>query len=369
MKRFCLLMTILPLLVTACVSLQPLTTPTSTASLPPTAVPTHTQPPAPTDTPLPPAATATLAPATGTLTIKVNVRSGPATSYSSLGQLDSGQKVQVTLQDGTGGWYRIIYPSAPDGAGWVAAQFVQLSAGALVPQAPTPTPPGPQGQVQQLLNVRSGPGTTFDSLGMVQPYTTVSLTGKDATASWFQIKYPKGPGGFGWVTAQFVQTGDADKLPVLDQYGTPVPGSTSGPSGGQPTPTPTIGPAFNDGDSAASPAVQITFTSAGTRQFTYSGQVSAPQGDPQDWVQFTPFAVNANDAILIFSLTCTGNGSLTVTMQLAGAPLSAGSGLACGDTNKLLTLPAGKPITLELAPAPGDGLQFVNYTLTVENMP
>ena len=221
---------------------------------------------------------------------------------------------------------------------------------------PQPLRAGPQGRVLQLLNVRSGPGTSFDSLGMLQPNTTVALTGKDATASWFQISYPKGQGGHAWVTAQYIQTASSSDLPVLDAYGTPAPANgTTGPATSQPTPTPTLGPAFNDGDSAANPAVQVTFSSSGTRQFTYSGQVSAPQGDPEDWVEFTPFAVNASDAMLVFSLSCSGNGSLTVSMEQAGAPLTGWGSLACGDQNKLITLPAGQPVELQLAPAPGAG--------------
>ena len=118
-----------------------------------------------------------------------------------------------------------------------------------------------------------------------------------------------------------------------------------------------------------SPAVRVIFSASGTRQFTYSGQVSAPQGDPEDWVEFTPFAINASKALLVFSLSCSGNGSLTISMEQAGAPLSGWGTLACGDQNKLITLPAGQPIELTLVPAPGDGLQLVNYSLTVENMP
>ena len=141
------------------------------------------------------------------------------------------------------------------------------------------------------------------------------------------------------------------------------------PVASQPAPTPTIGPAFADYDSAAKPGVRVTFSSSGTRQFTYSGQVSAPQGDPEDWVEFTPFAINASDASLVFSLTCSGNGSLTVAMEQAGTPLSGWGTLACGDLNKPITLPAGRPYELDLAPAPGEGLQLVNYVLTVQNMP
>jgi len=366
MKRLIFLLTILPLLTSACAAPTSIASPTATASPAPTLIPTDT----PTATPRPPAATATPQPIQGSLTIKVNVRSGPGTSFASLGQLEAGGKVQISVRDATGSWYRILYPSAPGGTGWVAAQYVQLAAGAQVPLDATPTPSGPTGRVLQLLNVRSGPGMNFDSLGILQPNATVALTGKDATASWFQISYPSAPVGHAWVTAQYIQTDASGNLPVLDDHGTPAPANgTAGPVTSQQTPTTTVGPAYEDGDSAATPGVRVTFSASGTRQFTYSGQVSAPQGDPEDWVEFTPFAINARDARLVFSLNCSGNGKLIVALEQAGAPLSGWGTLACGDLNKLITLPAGQPYEMQLVPAQGDSLQLVNYVLTVQNMP
>lgn len=370
MKRLVFLFVLLPLLVTACVTLQPVVTSTPMPSLPPTQVPTT---PAPTQTPAlaptSPTATPTLLTVAGTLTIKVNVRSGPGTTYASLGLLDAGGKVQVTVQDGTGKWYRILYPAASDGTGWVAAQYVQVAAGARVPLDATPTPAGPTGRVMQQLNVRSGPGVSFDSLGMLGPNATISLTGKDATAAWFQIDYPAGKGGHAWVTAQYIQTDASGQLPVLDDYGTPVASGTAGPVTSLQPPTPTVGPAFVDGDSAANPSVNVTFSATGTRQFTYSGQVSAPEGDPEDWVAFTPFAANAASARLIFSLTCSGNDTLTVEMEQGGSLLSGWGNLACGDSDKSISLPAGPSYELHLVPAPGAGLRLVNYVLTVQNEP
>ncbi len=381
MKRFFFLLAAagVTLLAAACITVRPVTnvpqsgTPTPLASFTPTLVCTDTPPSLPTDTPLDTAATATAQYIQGTLTIKVNVRSGPGTSYASLGQLEAGQKVQITVRDAAGAWYRILYPGAPSGTGWLTAQYVTLATGAQVPVDATPTTTtsaGPQGRVLQLLNVRSGPGTTFDSLGQIQANAMVTLTGKDAAAAWFQIGYPSGPGGYAWVTAQYVQTDASGSLPVLDAYGTPVPaGGTTGPASSNQTATPTIGPAFADNDSATAPAVHVTFSATGTHQFTYSGQVSAPQGDPEDWVEFSPFAINSKNASLVFSLSCTGNDILTVAMEQASTPLTGWGRLACGDTNKSIVLPAGQPIEMQLAPAPGQGLQLVNYVLTVQNEP
>lgn len=364
MKRLLFLFLMLPLLAAACGSPEPLVSPTATVPLlhtpSPTQMLTATLPP-PTPTPTPQLIE-------GTLAIKVNVRSGPGISYDSIGLLNAGEKVQVILQEGTGTWYKINYPDASGGIGWVAAQFVQVAAGTQVPFEATPTPAGPSGRVLQRLNVRSGPGLAFESLGMLEPDSTVALTGKNSRASWFQIDYPAAPGGRGWVTAQYIQA-DAADLPVLDDYGTPVAGGMAGPTPIPVTPTPTIGPAFADADSPANPAVRVTFSSSGTRQFTYSSQVSAPDGDTEDWVVFTPYAVNAADARLVFSLVCSGNGTLIIEMEQGGTPISGWGELRCGDLDKTIMLPAGRSYTLRLVPAPGEGLRLVDYVLIVRNVP
>jgi hypothetical protein len=211
---------------------------------------------------------------------------------------------------------------------------------------------------------------TFDSLGLLEADTTVSLTGKNTTASWYQINYSAGPDERGWVTAQYVQMDAADDLPVLDDYGNPVtPGAAETLSDPAMTLTPTVGPAFADGDSRAAPAVRVNFSAVGTRRFTYSSQVSAPQGDSEDWVEFTPYAAGGTEDRLLFSLSCSGNGALTVELWQGGASLSGWGTLECGDLEKLITLSAGQLYKMRLTPVAGEGLRLVDYVLTVQNKP
>jgi len=257
----------------------------------------------------------------------------------------------------------------------------------------TPLPPSPSatitpliGKATQTLNVRSGPGTDYEVLGMIQPDTVLVLTGKNETATWLQVEYAAGAGGRGWVTAAYVQTlhGDTASLPVLNASGAPVTAGASAPTsvpvsppqfGG--TPTPTLGPASADKDSSAAPAIQVTFSPAGTppnyggtRQFSYTSEVSSPQGDAEDWVMFTPYASLAGSpAEVLFSLVCDGNGKLEVELWQNGAPLAEWGGLACGDQDIPLDLAAGMPYQLRLRAATGAGLQYVHYTLTVRNGP
>ncbi len=367
MKKFWLLGLLVLISLAACA--QP-TVPATVTSSATTAAPSET--PASTFTVPPASPTFTLTPVLidGTLTQGVNVRSGPGTTFDSLGILDAGVKVQILNKDNSGAWYQIIHPAGPQGRGWVASQYVQIPSGTLVPPDATATPTGPTGRVSQRLNVRSGPATTFDSLGMLDPNTVVSLTGKNSTASWFQIAYPTGPGGSGWVTAQYILTDAAAALPVLDDYGTPVATDQAGtppPSAG--TPIPIIVQALDDGDSQTSPAIKVAFSAAGSDQFTYSSQVSAPQGDTGDWVQFTPYSFAGVNARLIFSLDCRGNGNLTVELWQQGSRVDGWGTLVCGDTGKTVQLEAGVSYLLHLSPAPADSLQWIEYGLRVINKP
>jgi uncharacterized protein YraI len=342
---------------------------------PSTAVPIYSPSPVASPTltpsPRPPTATPTATPVLfeGTLTTKVNLRSGPGIEYDSLAVLDSGATVQVIQQDASGSWYMLSYPSGPGGIAWVASRYVAVLNATSVPFAATATPAGLLGTVLQRLNVRSGPGTSFETLGTIEPNATVTLTGKDGTASWFQINYPDGPSGRAWVTAQYIQTDISDQLPVLDNYGTPV---SSGGSDATPvamTPTPTIGPAYADGDSAKNPSAKVVFSATGTLSFTYTGQVSAPEGDPEDWVAFTPFTYEGTTARLEMSLTCAGNGDLTVELIQNGAAMANWGSLACGDESVSITLETGQEYLLHIQPTAGASLRLVTYTLTVQDIP
>jgi hypothetical protein len=73
---------------------------------------------------------------------------------------------------------RGLYPQGVDGKGWVTAQYVTLATGIELPViGGSGAKPG-DGNVamaQQQLNVRSGPGTGFNSLGTLNPQDVVNL--------------------------------------------------------------------------------------------------------------------------------------------------------------------------------------------------
>jgi uncharacterized protein YraI len=335
-----------------------------TATLPPTPIPSITP------TPVPPTPTATTVPVAGMTTTQVNVRATPSTAGTQLAILPPFAKVQIVGKDAGSAWYLILYPDAPGGTGWVTAQYVNVIQGAdQIPvvigaptqgSAPNQTPgSSASGVISQQVNVRKGPGTEFDALGTLNPKDVVALTGKDPSGSWLQIQYTGAPGGVGWVAASFVQAAGAESLPIVGSAGEVVGTGTPPPTAAVLTPTP--GAALQDNDSAEAPAASASLSSSGTRSLIYTSDLSAPQGDGQDWVGFTTASAD-----VLVSLSCTGNAGVDVQLTQNGAAVAGADGLACG-ASRLLHLQTGSPYLLRLSmPAGAPAPSYVQYSLRVE---
>jgi uncharacterized protein YraI len=366
-RRSITLSFLLTLLLSACAA-RASGTPTPfiiTATLPPTPVPSATL------TPVPPTPTATVTPVDGMTTTQVNVRATPSSAGAQLGMIPPFAKVQIVGRDAGSNWYQILYADGPDGTGWITAQYVNVLRGSdtipVVGQRPSATQaavgatagPTGSGTVLQQVNVRSGPGTGYDALGLLNPNDAVTLTGKDASAAWLQIVYAAAADGVGWVAATYIQSGDLDRLPIVGSSGSAAATSTPGSAPAPVTPTPAA--ALQDDDSAQAPAVNVVFSPLGTRTLIFSSEISAPNGDAEDWVQFTPFG-----ASVVASLNCSGNGSPTTELNSNGRPVDGWPGLACGES-KLLDLKSGESYLMSLSITAGDSLASVRYTLRIES--
>lgn len=326
----------------------------------PTLLITATLPPSPTarpsETPTPHLPTPTVAPAPGTTSTQLNVRTEPSTAGEVLGIIAANVTVQIVGQDPGGNWWQILYEAGAEGKGWVTAQYVTT---ATRPEVPVigGGGTGPGAVVIQQLNVRSGPGTSFNSLGVLNAEDVVSLTGKNRDGTWLQIAFPSGPDGKGWVSAAFVKAQGVDVLPIVADTGEVV--GTGTPMDTPPPPTPTIVPAPMDFDSADAPLKTILFERAGTQTLIYNGDVSAPDGDPADWIAFTTY----NDYVFV-SLQCAGNGSLRA--EIAGSGLT----LACNEAEQAVPVTPGTPYLIHIEAVSTSGaLQYVNYTLTIKARP
>lgn len=324
-----------------------------------TLIPALTSPP--TQTPLPPLPQPTIVPVEGISATQINVRSEPSTAANVLGIIPPDTKVEIIGKDPAGNWWQILYPAGIDGKGWVTAQYVTTVG---TPQVPIVgsnivDPNNPNvAIVQQQINIRSGPGTSFNSLGTLNPQDVVALTGKDSNGAWLQIAFTAGPDGKGWINAAFVQARGVENLPIISEAGEVV--GTGTPTGIPPTATPTIVSAWADNDSLNNPIVSITFEPNGTRSFTYSGDVSSPTGDSQDWIHFVP-----DSQVVFISLECTGKNELKVVLSVNGLDMNAG--LQCGDRMQEIRVDAGSSYVLHLEmPLSAGQLTYLGYTIIVQ---
>jgi uncharacterized protein YraI len=332
----------------------------------PTAIPTifitATLPPSPTprpsETPSPPPPTPTVAPVAGVTSTQLNVRAEPSTASEVLGIIPAGVTVQIVGQDVGGNWWQILYEAGAGGKGWVTAQYVRTATRPEVPVIGS-AEQGVAGSavVIQQINVRSGPGTGFNSLGLLNANDVIRLTGKNRDGSWLQIEFAGGPDGKGWVNAAFVRAQDVDTLPIVAETGEIV--GTGTPTNTPLPPTPTVVSAPMDLDSAQAPLKTILFEHAGTQTLIYNGDVSAPDGDAADWIAFIPYG-----HYVLVSLQCSGNGSLRAEITPPGLPLD------CNGQEKAVRVTPGAAHLIHLeALSTSSALQAVTYTLTIKARP
>lgn len=94
----------------------------------------------------------------------------------------------------------------------------------------TGTPLGPTITVNadnEQINVRSGPGTEYDKIGVLISGQKISALGKSAAGLWILISYPGVEGGTAWVYSPLVTVSDGDSLPIVAPPPTPAPLFTS----------------------------------------------------------------------------------------------------------------------------------------------
>lgn len=320
--------------------------------------------PQPSETPPPQPMAPSATPVEGMTSSQVNVRAEPSTASNVLGMIPPNTRVEITGQDPGGNWWQINYAQGTDGKGWVTAQYVTTAS---TPEVPViggdETDPnnGKVAVIQQQLNVRSGPGTDFNSLGTLNPQDLVSLTGKDPNGSWLQIEFTPGPEGKGWVNAAFVQAQGVESLPIITEDGQIV--GTGTPTSVPPTPTATLIPAWEDNDSPTHPVASVLFEQTGTRTLIYSGDLSAPQGDSEDWISFQSYT-----SFVFASLECKGSSSISIELLENGQPASLD--ITCGDQITQIPVKADSTylLHLELVLTTGN-LQYTNYTLTIKTQP
>ncbi len=79
---------------------------------------------------------------------------------------------------------------------------------------------------QPQINVRSGPNTTYDAVGVLLAGQEITAKGRTVTGEWILIDYPGGPGNTGWVYAPLVDI-KGGALPVVEPPPRPTPAMTN----------------------------------------------------------------------------------------------------------------------------------------------
>ncbi len=208
---------------------------------------------------------------------RINVRKAPSVSAEVLGVLDAGAPVEILTQDASHSWFLIVYPGG-DRRGWVSAAYIEGVDLDVIPVLNEPL-----ALVLQPLNVRNGPGTNFESLGMLKAGDLVKALGKDEFGAWIQIEYPATSQGKGWVNAAFIRLEGVDQLPVLSPEGNLI--GAAGLTVPTASVTPTLRPALHDGDTQAAPLWKVAFKEIPPYRVILEDEISFPQGDAEDWVR------------------------------------------------------------------------------------
>ena len=164
---------------------------------------------APTATPVPPSPTApppSPTPEKASFIVSspgaTNVRSGPGTNYPRIGEVQQGQKFEITGKNQTGTWWQFDYNGRP---GWISGELVSPNAAAAnapvvtnipppPPQPPAPTaaprptspPPPPPGLFAQAgAEVRDADNTNFN---LVTFWGRLGQTGGNAIGGGYRLR-------------------------------------------------------------------------------------------------------------------------------------------------------------------------------------
>ena len=319
-----------------------------TATLPPTAIPVVTQ------TPLPPTIAPTIAPIAGTTTTEVNVRADTSTASETLGTISAFSTIQITGKDASGNWIQILFN---DGTGWVRADYVQVNdASAEIPVvgAETGNGVGTRGVVLRGVYVRSGPGQDFDSFGLLNQNDVVAILGKDSSGAWMNIQYPAAPDGTGWVAAEFLQIeNNVDAIPLVEEEvqvkETDLPET---PQAILPSKI-----AWLDNDTADAPLATFNLSAATSRSVQFQGEVSAPNGDGEDWLSFS----SQSDGVVI-QVLCESGAIQVELMQLDVRNLLD---VNCGSAQQIQVTP-NQEYQLRITPVLSNEQVFIKYEIRIK---
>ncbi|WP_270939987.1 N-acetylmuramoyl-L-alanine amidase [Romboutsia lituseburensis] len=126
----------------------------------------------------------------------LNIRSGYGSSYSKIGSLTKGSKVEIV--ESKNGWHKIKYGNR---YGYVSGEYISTSN----TNQPQITPPSSNGLkcgvvTATSLNVRNGYSSSYSKIGSLTKGSTVEIV--ENKNGWYKIKYKN---GYGYVSGQYIK--------------------------------------------------------------------------------------------------------------------------------------------------------------------
>ncbi len=163
----------------------------------------------------------------------LNIRTGPGINYAVLGTAYASETLPIVGRSADNSWYQVVSRS---GTGWVSAAFVvtrnefggtPVTTGTVTAETAAT---GPIGIINTgALNIRSGPGIQYSSIGTLAGGTQTQIVGRTADWSWWLLDTPVGTG---WANAIYIIVrGDTAGVPHV------TPGTTAAASPGYPAAT------------------------------------------------------------------------------------------------------------------------------------
>jgi uncharacterized protein YraI len=142
----------------------------------------------------------------GTVTLteaRLNIRSGPATSYAVLAKVTTGEELAVVGRSATGDWLMVVLPDDPEKSGWVAAEYLALSGApdtvpeVTVPASNAPETTAPVGR-EEAASTEVGAVLVSATNAERAPQTTAA-TGGGETGLTGKLAFQQSPGGMIYV--------------------------------------------------------------------------------------------------------------------------------------------------------------------------
>lgn len=167
---------------------------------------------------------------TATVIEDLNLRTGPGTGYRVLTVLPAGVAIEITGAEAEG-WYPVRFN---DLSGWAYAEYISFGGAATGSAAATGSSGSVQGTatvVTSLLNVRSGPGTSYNIVAQLPYGTTVQITGAPKAADGYNWVEVTARGyGHGWAAVTYLNAGETPAAPAATPAPTSAPAATPAPA-------------------------------------------------------------------------------------------------------------------------------------------